>query len=122
MNTVIEIIRLLRASPATAEGLALAMESHKNTTNKWLRLLHKERVIFIAGWLADSRGRDKTPIFAFGDSEDLPKKVLSRSEISRRYREKKQEGNNGGHARGQGQESNQEDSSGQLDLFRDANR
>jgi hypothetical protein len=121
MSTIIDIIALLKKSPATSEGVSLSLGIHKVTSRKWLKALHKERIIFIAGWLADGIGRDKVPIYAFGEAEDLPKRVLTRSEISRRYRER-QEAENGGHTGGQGQEGDQEDPSGQLSLFRDADR
>lgn len=62
---------------------------HKTTATRLVHTLHKERVIYISGWAEDAMGRDHTPIFSFGDHEDVPRKKRSGAERSRDYRDRK---------------------------------
>jgi len=75
----------------TAAQLAVEIGVHLITAQSWLRELKTNRVIHVAGWLPDSLGRDSTPVYRLGDGEDVARRKASRSEINRRYLERKRE-------------------------------
>jgi predicted ArsR family transcriptional regulator len=84
-------IALLHHGSITAARLAVEAEVHLVTAQTWLRELKKQHVIRITQWLPDSLGRDCIPVYALGKGEDCPRRRMSRSEIMRRYRERKRE-------------------------------
>lgn len=78
-------------SEVTAAQLSVAVGVHLITAQSWLRELRANRVIHVAGWLPDSLGRDSTPVYRLGDGVDVARRKTSRSEINRRYLERKRE-------------------------------
>lgn len=75
----------------TALQLATEVGVHLITAQSWLRQLRFNSVVHIAGWLPDSLGRDAIPIYRFGEGVDAERRKTSRSEINRRYLERKRE-------------------------------
>lgn len=89
-----QTLALLKAGPVTAQTVASKTGVHLVTAQDWLRELRKQRVVFVSGWLPDSLGRDAIPVYEFGNEVDEPKRVLSRAEISKRYRQRRKEKEN----------------------------
>lgn len=75
----------------TAAQLAQDVGLHLVTAQSWLRELKANNIVHITGWLPDSLGRDATPIYRLGEGYHVARKKTSRSEINRRYLERKRE-------------------------------
>ena len=72
-----------------AHQLSDTLEVSIRTSWLWLRTLHEMRCIHIVAWGKDTIGRDRTPIYAFGDGFDKPKSKRTPEDRSRKYYEKK---------------------------------
>ena len=72
-----------------AHQLSDTLEVSIRTSWLWLRTLHEMRCIHIVAWEKDTIGRDRTPIYAFGDGFDKPKSKRTPEDRSRKYYEKK---------------------------------
>lgn len=82
-------IALLHNGPTTAARLASEAEVHLVTAQSWLRELRQQGVVHITQWQQDNLGRDCIPVYALGKGDDLPRRRTTRSEIMKRYRERK---------------------------------
>ena len=86
------LLTLLQRGPVTSRVVARACEIHINTAQSWLKLLREQGTIRVAGWEPDALGRDSTPIYALGEGVSVQRRALTRAEIAKRYRERKQRG------------------------------
>lgn len=75
----------------TAAQLSVAVGVHLVTAQSWLRELRANQVIHVSGWQQDSLGRDCIPVYKLGEGVDVARRKTSRSEINRRYLERKRE-------------------------------
>ena len=75
----------------TARELHAEVGVHLVTASEWLRALKKENVLYIAGWLTDSLGRDTTPVYGLGPGLDIPRRSMTQAERQRRYRQRMKE-------------------------------
>lgn len=62
------------------------------TAQRMMRLLRKRNVVRIVRWAPDALGRNCTPAYAWGEGEDAPRTPMSRKEIHRRYKAKRDAG------------------------------
>ena len=70
----------------TAHDVAYRTGLHIVTAQSYLRALHKEKVVYVMGWVKNSRGADTTKIYRLGKEQDKPREVLTRAEIAARYK------------------------------------
>jgi predicted ArsR family transcriptional regulator len=84
-------LKLLMAGPITAHELSEDVGIHLITAQEWMRSLHKEKAVYISGWLPDRLGRDVTAVYAAGSKPDKPRGKLTPAERSHRYREKQKQ-------------------------------
>jgi hypothetical protein len=82
-------IAMLHNGPTTASQLASEAGVHLVTAQSWLRELRQQGAVHITQWQQDSLGRDCIPVYALGKGDDLPRRRTARSEIMKRYRERK---------------------------------
>lgn len=73
----------------TAYDIAARTGLHLVTVQSYLRALHKEKVLYIMGWVKNSRGADTTKIYRVGEGKDKPREKYTRAEIAERYRTRK---------------------------------
>jgi hypothetical protein len=83
------IAALVNDSPLTVTELQIPTGLHYGTIREQLRALHKERLIFIAGYKKDARDRDNEHLWSWGNQKDVKKFKLSPSQRQARAREKK---------------------------------
>lgn len=80
---------LTHVGPASARSLAGISDLHIVTVYDLLRALHSYKVVHIAAWEKDSRGRDAIAVFALGPGDDAKRQTKSRTQIARDYRARK---------------------------------
>lgn len=85
------IFKLLMERPVSAHEISEKVGMHIVNAQGLMRTFKKYGVVHVYSWRPDSRGRDVTPVYVMGDGIDKPRRSMSRAEISRRYRERKQE-------------------------------
>lgn len=89
-ETYARLFKELLEGPMTAHEAVEATGIHVVTAQNLLRCLRKHRVVHVAAWEPDSRGRDMTPVYAFGKGRDKPRRKLTAAERQARSRAKKQ--------------------------------
>lgn len=62
------------------------------TAQRMMKIFRAKRVVRIVDWTPDSKGRNSTPAYAWGEGEDAPRKPMSRDEIHRRYKLRQKSG------------------------------
>lgn len=85
------LFKLLMERPISAHEISEKVGMHIVNAQGLMRTLKKHGVVHVYSWRPDSMGRDVTPVYVMGDGIDKPRRSMSRAEISRRYRERKQE-------------------------------
>lgn len=88
--TTAQVIKTLLEGPSTAHELVTASGLHLVTVYEFMRVLRRLKIVHISGWDRDKIGRDAIAVFALGDGREAKRRILSRAEIARRYRERKQ--------------------------------
>lgn len=83
------LMKYLAEGQYNARALAELTGLHYITVLDYTRALHEAGVIHICGWERDAIGRDAIIIYKLGPGQDVPKRVLSRTEQQRRYRARK---------------------------------
>ena len=69
------------------QALADKTGLHYGTVRIFTSLAHREKIIYIAGWQQDSRGRDAIKLYAWGKRKDAPRFKLTEAERQKRYRD-----------------------------------
>jgi len=78
-----------RGRELDAHQLADILEISIRTSWLWLRTLHEMRCIHRVAYRKDTIGRDATPVYAYGDGFDVPKKVRTLADRRKKYHDKK---------------------------------
>jgi predicted ArsR family transcriptional regulator len=81
-----KLVRCVVDDPATADEAAEETGLHPKTASRYLRALHRERLIHVCQWEKDALGRDRIPVYAFGSKRDRPKAKRTAAERHRAYR------------------------------------
>ena len=82
------LIKLLAEGTRTCAELAADTGLHVLTVYLWTRELHKQKVIHIVAWEADTRGRAVTKVFMLGAGQDAKRNKDPATVRTARYREK----------------------------------
>jgi hypothetical protein len=82
------LIKLLAEGTRTCAELAAETGLHVLTVYLWTRELHKQKVIHIVAWEADTRGRAVTKVFMLGPGPDAKRNKDPATVRTARYREK----------------------------------
>jgi hypothetical protein len=90
-KTLAKTLALLLKGPVTAQKISLHAQVHIVSAQAWVRALHQQKAVHIAGWEPDSLGRDATPVYALGEGDDKPRRKLSAAERTARYRAKRKQ-------------------------------
>lgn len=72
----------------TIHDLVEVVGIHPVTAGEWCRALNKQRCIHIVGWQKDSRGRDVTAVYRFGEGFDRPKSRMTPAQRQAAYKER----------------------------------
>lgn len=88
--TMAEMIRLLHEKEWSKVELQDKLGIANNTVQRWLEVLHRRKLIYIAGWRKAPRG-NPAALWAYGyECVDVPKpRPLTATEYSQRHRAKK---------------------------------
>lgn len=84
------VFKELLDGPASCQDLVDVSGLHLVTVQSLMRVLNRHKVVHIAGWNPDSRGRDTSAVFAFGKGRDVKRRVKPKAEIAADYRARKQ--------------------------------
>ena len=84
-----QIFSLLMKRPVSAHEVSEKVGMHIVNAQGLMRTLKKHGVIHIYSWRPDRLGRDATPVYVLGEGIDKPRRCMTRAEIARRYRERK---------------------------------
>ena len=85
------VFKALLTEPQSLDNLEELTGLHRVTLYRLFRTLKKHKVVHVVEWEQDRMGRDMFPVFAIGHGKDKPKFRMSRTEIARRYRERKKQ-------------------------------
>lgn len=88
--TQAHLVKLLLDGVYTCPELAQETGLHYVTVLQYCRELHRAGAAHICDWGLDSFGRDALKIYKIGAGKDRPRRSLSRAEIAKRYRAKRQ--------------------------------
>jgi len=84
-------LKALLDGPASPQEIAEITGIRLPTAQEWMRSLRKEGCVHISGWLPDVLGRDATAVYQLGKGRDTPRKRMSGTEKTRRYRARKRQ-------------------------------
>lgn len=82
------IFSLLMKRPVSAHDISEKVGMHVVNAQGLMRTFKKYGLIHIYSWRVDSRGRDATPVYVFGEGTDKPRRKKSVNQRAREYREK----------------------------------
>lgn len=85
-KTLAQTLALLMKQPSTAHDVSLHTGVHRVTAQEWMRSLYAEGAVHISGWVADTIGRDSTPVYSLGAGTDTPRKKTTSRERTAAYR------------------------------------
>jgi DNA-binding IclR family transcriptional regulator len=85
------LIELLMEGDYTSAELVEETGLHSITIYDYLRALRKRKLLHIARWETDTRGRCCVKVYKLGRGVDAKKQTVSPSEKSRRYRARKRQ-------------------------------
>lgn len=83
-----QMIKCIAHGPCTIQDVADYCGLHYLTCQRYLRELYRAKVIHIASWEKDVRGRDLTRVYEFGTAKDSPRASLSDAQRQARRRKK----------------------------------
>jgi hypothetical protein len=83
-----KVFRELLDGPTSAHDLVTLTGMHIITAQSLMRTLKTHKVVHIAAWEKDSRGRDAIPVYAMGEGRDKKRARMSESERKRLSRER----------------------------------
>jgi transcription initiation factor IIE alpha subunit len=85
-----EMIKLLHEGEYTKQQIQDKLGIANNTVQRWLEVLHRRRLVYIAGWYRAPRG-NPAAMWAFGyEMVDVPKPPpMTMAQYARRYKAKK---------------------------------
>jgi DNA-binding IclR family transcriptional regulator len=89
--TTAKVIKTLLEGPSTAQELVTASGLHLVTVYEFMRTMRRLKIAHIAAWDPDTLGRDCIAVFAMGPGKDAKRRVLTRAQIAKRYRERCQQ-------------------------------
>lgn len=84
-----KLMRCIMDGPSTISDAQEETGMHYVTTRRYLKALHRERVIHVCGWEPDVRGRPVIIVYALGDKPDVARKRLSHTQRQQAYRNRK---------------------------------
>lgn len=84
-----KLIKALQVDMHTAKDLAAATGLHYSTVREQLRALHRERLIYIAAYEKDVRGRENAMLWAWGNRPDAKRVALTPSQRQQRLRNRR---------------------------------
>jgi hypothetical protein len=84
------LIKLLLDGIYTCEELAQETGLHYVTVLHYCRELYRAKAVHIGSWGMDRTGRDSLKIYKIGAGRDAQRRRMTRAEIARRYRSKRQ--------------------------------
>ncbi len=82
------MLRELMAGPTTALELVAATGLQHDTVLGYIRVLRRMRVVRVASWDADTRGRRGVAAYALGDGPDARRAPMAPIDIKRAYRKR----------------------------------
>ena len=88
--TQARLIKLLLEGGYTTYELAEETGLHYVSVLRYCRELHRVGAAHISGWDQDSHGRDALKLYKLGPGRDAKRRRVPISEVSARYRRKKQ--------------------------------
>lgn len=88
------LMRVLNEDAHTIAELNEATGLHPQTIREWINVMHMKKVVFIAGYEKDAKGRDNAPYWQFGiDKTDAKRARLTSAERKARSRMKRKTAN-----------------------------
>lgn len=88
-DTYARLFSELLDGPISAHDAVEATGIHLVTAQNLFRTLKKHKVVHIAAWDKDSKGRDATPVYGIGAGRDKPRRKTPAAERQRQSRAKK---------------------------------
>ncbi len=88
-DTYARIFKDLLDGPISAHDAVESTGIHITTAQNLFRCLKKHKVVHIAAWDVDTKGRDATPVYALGGGRDKARRKKSAAERQRVCRAKK---------------------------------
>ena len=88
-ETYARLFKELLEGPISAYDAVEITGMHIITAQSLMRCLKKHKVVHIAAWDTDTRGRDVTPVYGLGAGRDKPRRKMSAAERQRQSRAKK---------------------------------
>lgn len=88
-NTYARLFKELLSGPMSAHDAVEVAGLHIVTAQQLFRCLKKHKVVHIAAWEPDTRGRDATPVYGLGNGRDKPRRKMTAAERQRVCRAKK---------------------------------
>ena len=83
------MMQLLMDGTYNCKELSEETGLHYVTVLDYCRQLHKHKVIHIAAWEKDSRGRDIKKVYKLGKGRDAKREAMTHAERQKRCRERK---------------------------------
>lgn len=83
-----KLIKYIIDQPATVHDLAAETGLHFVTVGRLMRMFKQEKIVHICGWEPDSRDRDVTAVYKFGEGRDKAKRRISSAVRTKNYRER----------------------------------
>lgn len=88
-DTYARLFKELLDGPVSAHDAVEATGIHLVTAQNLFRCLKKHKVVHIAAWDKDSRGRDMIPVYGLGAGRDKPRRRKTAAERQAQCRAKK---------------------------------
>lgn len=88
-ETYARVFAELLENPMTAHDAVEVAGLHIVTAQSLFRCLKKHRVVHVAAWEPDSRGRDVTPVYGLGKGRDKPRRKKTAAQRQAQCRAKK---------------------------------
>lgn len=89
--TLTNLLKDLVNGPFAVREMSEHTGLHPQTIRAYLRAMHREKLVHIAGWEVAPDGRHKYPLWKFGNAKDAPRLPrVSKVEANREWRRRKQ--------------------------------
>lgn len=89
INAILQarMVKMLLYESVSAHDIAEETGLHVTTVSRYLRELHRAKVIHVIDWEKDSRGRDVTAVWRLGRNKpDKPRHRMTQAERQAAYR------------------------------------
>lgn len=90
-ETYARVFASLLHGPGSCYELAEETGMHLTTMQSLMNCLKKHKVVHVVAWEKDGRGRDTTPVFAFGRGRDKPRAKMTSAERTAKCRARKKQ-------------------------------